>query len=107
MITDVRFSADFEKSFKRLKKKYPSIGADFKELLQSLIENPLQGDELTEGIRKVRMAITSKGKGKRGGARVIVRVAIIESQLCILYIYDKSDMESVSDLFIKQVLEGL
>lgn len=62
---------DFEKALKKLSKKYKSLKNDFKELYNQLLENPYQGTELFPGVRKIRMAITSKGKGKSGGARVI------------------------------------
>jgi len=107
MITDIRFSQEFEKSFKQLKKRYPSINADFKELLKSLIQNPFQGVEITGGKRKIRLAITSKGKGKSGGARVIVKVAIVENRLSVLYIYDKSDMSNVSEIFLEEILKNM
>jgi len=107
MITDIRFSQEFERAFKQLKKKYPSLKEDFKKFLQALIKEPLQGAELTPEIRKIRMAISSKKKGKSGGARVIVRVVLNQSQLSVLYIYDKSDMESISDLFIADILKRM
>lgn len=71
---------DFEKSAKILYKKYRSIRADIDNLITSLEENPFQGDELTPGIRKIRMAITSKGRGKSGGARVITKPLSIPNQ---------------------------
>lgn len=83
------------------------MSEDFKSLLMSLTINPFQGDELTDGMRKVRLAISSKHKGKRGGARVIIRIAVVETQLSILYIYDKSDMENVSDAFLLEILKTL
>ena len=46
--------------------------AMIKLLLEMLRKNPMAGADLGDGIRKVRMAITSKGKGKSGGARVII-----------------------------------
>ena len=107
MITDIRFSQEFERAFKQLKKKYPSITTDFKCLLLSLIDNPFQGVELSGGKRKIRLAITSKKKGKSGGARVIVKVAIIESKLSILYIYDKADMSNVSEAFLDEILKNM
>lgn len=107
MITDIRFSHEFARAFKQQKKRYPSLSEDFKSLLMSLTINPFQGDELTDGMRKVRLAISSKHKGKRGGARVIIRIAVVETQLSILYIYDKSDMENVSDAFLLEILKTL
>ena len=44
-------------------------------------------------IRKVRMSIKSKGKGKSGGARVITLLATISEEdleVGLHYIYDKS-----------------
>jgi mRNA-degrading endonuclease RelE of RelBE toxin-antitoxin system len=38
---------NFEKSLKRLAKRYRSIKTDFNEFIQSLKDNPLQGTELT------------------------------------------------------------
>ncbi len=64
-------SAEFNRRFKRLAKKYRSLALDYLTLSESLKDNPFQGDDLGGGVRKVRMAISSKGKGKSGGARVL------------------------------------
>ena len=61
----------FEKEAKAIGKRQRSLRSDLAVLIDSLEENPFQGDELTPGIRKIRMAITSKGRGKSGGARVM------------------------------------
>ena len=62
----IKTHQDFDKVFKRLCKKYSSLKADLSALGKSLSENPDQGTSLGKGVRKVRMAIASKGKGKRG-----------------------------------------
>lgn len=100
----VRMSDDFRASYKQLKKRHKSLEADFERLLASLLVNPMQGVELSGGVRKVRMAITSKGRGKSGGARVIIRVRIVHDELQLLYIYDKADMENVSDAYLREVM---
>ena len=41
----VSVSDDFAKEAKRLAKKYPSFKQDYKDFLDSIKENPLQGDE--------------------------------------------------------------
>lgn len=104
MIKEVRFSSDFQRAFKQLKKRYRSLPSDFNRLLLSLQENPLQGDELYDGMRKVRIAFTSKGRGKRGGGRVIIRLTIQDTCLSFLYIYDKADMANVSDAFLDEII---
>ena len=65
------YTAEFKRQIKRLRKKYASLQSDFDELLAELSENPFAGVDLGDGVRKVRMAIKSKGKGRFGGARVI------------------------------------
>ena len=83
---------DFVRTLKRLGKKYHSIKQDYAKLLEELYANPQAGIDLGGGLRKVRMAIGSKGRGKSHGARVItftVVVAIEESEINLLTIYDK------------------
>lgn len=82
---------DFEKAFKVLAKRHRSLKHDILDFSKSLQENPFQGDELSPGIRKIRMAITSKGKGKSGGARVITYTVLAtekEGSVYLLNIYD-------------------
>jgi hypothetical protein len=50
------------------------------------------------------MAIASKGKGKSGGARVItynVLLAATDTEVRLLYIYDKSERETITDAEIQ------
>lgn len=87
----------FAKQLKRLAKKYPSIKIDFAELISSLKTNPTQGVSLGNNCYKIRIAISSKGKGKSGGARVITHLQIIETKIYLLSIYDKSEQSDISD----------
>ncbi len=62
------------------------------------------------GMRKVRMAITSKGKGKSSGARVIAYHVILTHEhieINLLTIYDKGELTNVSDSYLKSLLTGL
>jgi hypothetical protein len=43
------------------------------------------------------MAISSKGKGKSGGSRVISCVKIIAGSIFLIAIYNKSEKESIHD----------
>lgn len=95
---------------KRLKKRYRSFNDDLEDFKNSLEENPFQGDELLPGIRKIRMAITSKGRGKAGSARVITANAIIaehEGRIALLTIYDKQDAATVKLNVIKEMAREL
>ena len=103
----VRMSEDFRAAYKRLKKRHKSLEADFERLLASLLINPLQGVELEGGARKVRLAISSKCRGKSGGARVIIRIRIMADELQLLYIYDKSDFENINDTYLRDVMKRM
>ena len=106
----VSVSDDFAKEAKRLAKKYPSFKQDYKEFLESIKNNPLQGDEITKNIRKIRMAIKSKGKGKSGGARVItfnILTDVQNGQVVLLLIYDKEDASTVKTNVVKQIVRDL
>jgi hypothetical protein len=95
----------FDKELKRLAKKYPSVKNDYKTLVDSLKEEPKQGQPLGKDCYKIRMAITSKGKGKSGGSRVITCVKIIAESVFLLSIYDKSAKESISDKDLDNLLK--
>ena len=109
MNCNVRPGKKFLKEFKRLYKHYKSLKGDVDALVVSLKD---QGADLGGGIRKVRMAITSKGKGKSGGARVItltVLVSVTDLDVWLLTLYDKSERETITDSEIAELRrqEGL
>jgi len=96
----------FEKKLKKLAKKYPSLKNDYKDLIDSLKEEPKQGQALGKDCYKIRMAITSKGKGKSGGSRVITCVKISAESVFLLSIYDKGEKESISDNELDKLLKA-
>jgi hypothetical protein len=51
------------------------------------------------------LAISSKGKGKSGGSRVIYSVKIVASSVFLLSIFDKSDKENISDHELDMLLK--
>jgi mRNA-degrading endonuclease RelE of RelBE toxin-antitoxin system len=79
MSYSIEVTSFFDKQLKRLVKKYPSLLTDFAELISVLKENPEQGKYIGNNCYKIRLAISSKGKGKRSGARVITYVHIIQT----------------------------
>nr|WP_304438252.1 type II toxin-antitoxin system RelE/ParE family toxin [Pedobacter sp. Leaf176] len=46
---------------------------------------------------KIRISISSKGKGKSSGARLITRVRVVKETIYLLSIYNKSERDSISD----------
>jgi len=73
-------------------------------LAGKLQEDPKMGTALGNNCYKIRMAISSKGKGKSGGARLITYVQVIKTTIFLLSIYDKADAANISD---KELLERL
>lgn len=105
---NIRTIKDFDKEVKSLKKRYPSLKADLIALMQELEVDPAIGTDLGGGLRKIRLAITSKGKGKSGGARVItytIIASVEEGAVYLVSIYDKSDYSSVSVEKIRALLK--
>ena len=94
----------FDRQLKRLAKKYPSLKKEFSELVEKLEENPSIGVALANSCQKIRIAIKSKGKGKRGGARVVIHVQVTEKNIYLLAIYDKSEQPDITDKEIKYLL---
>ena len=92
----------FEKEFKKLSSRHMSLKTDFKTFLVSLEENPVQGTPLGNNCYKVRLAITSKGKGKSGGARVITCLKIVDNRIYLVAIYDKSEKEAISNKDLRE-----
>ena len=99
-------SSSFEKELKGLKKKYPSLKSDLTNLFTLLKSDPHMGVPLGKDCYKIRMAITSKGKGKSGGARVITCVKVVRKNIYLLSVYDKSEKETIDDNELIMLLEA-
>ena len=94
----------FRKELKKLSKKYRSLKTDLGLLFESLETNPLQGKSLGKNCYKIRLAVSSKGKGKSGGARLITNFVIADTTVYLLSIYDKSEKENLTDKELEQLL---
>lgn len=106
----ISYTQEFRKQAKRLAKKYRSLADDLEAFVSELSQNPNMGTDLGNGVRKIRMAVKSKGKGKSGGMRVITLNVIIDrtdTEITLLSMYDKSGKESISDKEIKMLLESI
>ncbi|WP_310589080.1 type II toxin-antitoxin system RelE family toxin [Fibrella forsythiae] len=84
MSYEVIATPDALRDAKRLGKKYASFKDDLAALIDSLSNDPQQGESLGQGCYKIRLAIKSKSKGKSGGARVISCVKIIDEVVYLL-----------------------
>jgi mRNA-degrading endonuclease RelE of RelBE toxin-antitoxin system len=64
----IRITKNFKSEVKPLLKKYHSLSNDLLKLEKELIENPRLGAPLGKDTFKIRLKITSKARGKSGGA---------------------------------------
>ena len=97
----------FKKEVKRLNKKYPSLKNDLAELANRLSHNPTSGIPLGNDVFKIRLSITSKGKGKSAGARIIYYLISQEKEIYLLTIYDKSEYDSIDDRLLKKLVADI
>lgn len=82
---------------------------EYASFQQYLAENPYSGSvvEETGGLRKIRVA--AKGKGKRGGARVIYFHVSRERQIRLILIYAKGvkdDLTAKEKAILRRLNEG-
>ena len=90
----------FEKRAKKLVKKYPSLAKELYILKETLKLNPKSGTSIGNNCYKIRVPISSKGKGKSGGARIITHLFISKQTIFLLTIYDKAQQYNFSNFNI-------
>ena len=84
-------------AFARYRADYLSDEA-FRGLQNALMANPEAGDVIsgTGGLRKVRHGDPRRGKGKRGGLRIIYFWWEAGWQFWLFTLYDKDEMDDLS-----------
>ena len=70
----------------------------YRALQNELLSNPEAGDVIkgAGGLRKMRFADTRRGKGKRGGLRVIYYLWTGGPQFWLFTLYDKDEMSDMT-----------
>ena len=111
MEVKISYHPQFAKDVKRLAKKDKSLVSDLKSVLSEIQNDPDLGVDLGHGVRKVRLSISSKGKGKRGGARILSYKRIVVNdnyiKIVLLTMYDKNEIENVSDDYIRYLINNI
>lgn len=117
MKVTVKITKSFKTAAKPLLKKYQSLSKDLLNLEKTLVSTPRLGIPLGKEAYKIRLKVTSKGKGKSGGARVISLVettligyaeAISDEEIIVnlLTIFDKGDVDNISDKELKDLIQN-
>jgi hypothetical protein len=72
--------------------------AGFRRLQETLMANPAAGDLVPGcgGLRKLRFGDPRRGKGKRGGLRVVYYWWESGSQFWLFTLYDKDEMDDLT-----------
>ena len=110
MSFEVQTTSYFDSEAKRLAKRHRSFVDDLSGFRDSIMKNPYQGTELSPGIRKVRMAIASKGRGQSGGARVITFTYLVDEKdgvVVLLLLYDKADASNIKMNVVRKIIKDL
>jgi len=87
------FTAWFDRDLKSLRKHNPDLRSDFESFLQTFDAEAHPVIPNTGGARKAKMK--AKGRGKRGGYRVVYYV-IKGNTVWLITIYDKVRKENLS-----------
>ena len=92
--------------FSRLVQEYMT-DQEYSQLQGELIKNPEAGSVVrgSGGVRKLRWA--AKGRGKRGGYRIVYFVRRAKGIIWMLTIYPKSEMDSIPGHVLKQIREDI
>lgn len=98
---------NFDKEFKRLVKKYPSLKKEILQLAEDLSSNPDIGTLFGNNVHKIRIAIASKGKGKRGGARIMTFLKVENETITLFSVYSKGEKNDISNDEINDFLNEI
>lgn len=83
-------------------KKWKELGLtdkEFRALENDLLKDPKIGDAIkgTGGIRKIRIPMSNKDTGKRGGARVIYVDIEVKETIYFINVYSKNEKDDLTD----------
>jgi len=100
----IRDTDTFNKAVKQLKKRFRNIDADFTNFVNSVENEEDLGVYLGNGVYKARISNSNKNSGKSGGYRLISYLKLVENELYLLFIYDKSDYDTISENAIDSLI---
>lgn len=100
---NIEVTDTFKKNFRKLLKKDKNLINEYEQLLNDLEKNQNLGTHLGNGRYKIRLKNTSNNKGKSARYRIIIYTKI-SNMIILVYIYSKSNLESVSTHKIDEII---
>jgi len=84
-------------AFERFRQHYLD-DEEFRLLQDAMMADPTAGDIIkdTGGLRKLRWMDKRRGKGKRGGLRIIYYYWLNDSEFWLFTLYDKNELADLS-----------
>ena len=107
---EITVTSTFEKSIKKLVKKFPSVKKVYQESLDELEKTQGIGDEISghQNYYKVRYPNVDAKKGKSGGFRLIYYWDKEKQESLVLVdIYSKTEQENVDWDAVKRGMEDI
>ena len=105
----VHTAAEFEKEAQKLKRKYPAVASQVRQLVLQLMEGELPGVRVPKSILqtyKVRLPNPSARRGKSGGFRVIYSVSRADA-VVLITIYSKTEQNDLSPHELQQRIKQI
>jgi len=114
--------AEFEKDFKKIKKRFASIDSDFENMKKYVLEmyyvknvpttaiveiEGFCGNEYTSNKIRKFSCKAMKGKGSQSGIRVIYVYESITQEITFIELYFKGDKPNEDRVRLKNFLKGL
>jgi mRNA-degrading endonuclease RelE of RelBE toxin-antitoxin system len=102
----------FDRSVKRLQKRYPRLKIDLVAIFAAIETDPSIGVVIPKdyNIRKVRVPSSDMQEGKSGGFRLLYKLLTDnpdELSATLLYIYAKSDQSDVASSFLETLNDDI
>jgi mRNA-degrading endonuclease RelE of RelBE toxin-antitoxin system len=96
----------FDRQAKRLSKKYRDFKTDLQHFVQDFDQMHPQSVVIRKNLHKIRLANSSKNKGKRAGYRIYYYLKL-EETVYLLTIYDKAEISMIDEELLADLIEGL
>ena len=96
----------FDKQAKKLGKKYRNLKSDLKSLISDFDTLHQSSTTIQKNLYKIRVANSSKNKGKSAGYRIYYYIQLEETTY-LLTIYDKLEIEMIDENLLIDLIEEL